>query len=303
MVAYMKSGALGRMTAVRGFCYKRRQSIGATPPSEIPAGVNYDLWLGPAPVRPFTRNRYHYNWHWHWDYGNGDIGNQGVHEMDRARWGAGITEPPRRVTAIGGRLGYTDDGETPNTLIVNYDYGPSAVPFTFEVRGLDTDPFRGCRIGVIFDLEHGHVVNPSYETATAFDRDGKQIRTFGGGGNHFRNFIDAVKAGDPARVAAGPADGHLSASLCHLANVSYRTGTSGPLAGMRAPFGSPVADDAFDRMREHLTAQGVVPATATVTRGATLAFDGAAERIDGHPAADALLTREYRAPFTPPAFG
>ncbi len=303
MIAYLKSGALGKVVAVRGFCYKRRTSIGKTPESEIPKGVNYDLWLGPAPERTFTRNRFHYNWHWHWDTGNGDIGNQGVHEIDRARWGLGVTTHPTSITSIGGRLGYEDDGETPNTLITNFDYGTGSIPFTFEVRGLETDPYRGCRIGVIYDCEQGYVVNPSYEAATAFDKAGSQIKTFGGWGDHFRNFIDAVKATDPAKIAATPLDGHLSASLCHLANVSYRTGTAQGLEKMPPPFGNPVADDAFTRMKEHLKAQGVDPAKATVVRGRTIAFDGASHTVPGDPAADALLTREYRKPFTLPSFG
>ncbi|MEK7767416.1 MAG: Gfo/Idh/MocA family oxidoreductase, partial [bacterium] len=178
MVAYLRSGALGPLTAVRAFCYKRRTSIGKQPPAPVPQGVDYDLWLGPAPVRPFTRNRFHYNWHWHWDYGNGDIGNQGVHEMDRARWGLGATGHPARIMSVGGRLGYEDDGETPNTLITLFDWG--AVPLLFEVRGLETDEYRGCRIGVIYDCRDGYVVNPNYESATVFDKNGKQLKTFGG---------------------------------------------------------------------------------------------------------------------------
>lgn len=300
MIAYLRSGELGALTAVRGFCYKRRTSIGKQPEAPVPKGVDYDLWLGPAPVRPFTRNRFHYNWHWNWDYGCGDIGNQGVHELDRARWGLGVTTHPKRILSAGGRLGYEDDGQTPNTMVTFYDYG--TIPLLFEVRGLETDPYRGCRIGVIFDLEHGSVVNPDYETATVFDRDGKQIKTFGGGGDHFRGYIDAILANDPAKAVAPPAEGHLSASLCHLANVSYRTGSSAPLSGA-APFGNAVADEAFTRMRDHLAAQGVDPAKTAYTRGGLIAFDPGAERIPGDAGADALLTRVYRKPFTLPVLG
>jgi len=300
MIAYLRSGELGALTAVRGFCYKRRTSIGKQPEAPVPKGVDYDLWLGPAPVRPFTRNRFHYNWHWNWDYGCGDIGNQGVHELDRARWGLGATTHPSRILSVGGRLGYEDDGQTPNTTITYYDYG--SVPLLFEVRGLETDPYRGCRIGVIYDLKGGFVLNPDYETATVFDVNGKPIKTFGGGGDHFRGYIDAILANDPAKAVAPPAEGHLSASLCHLANVSYRTGQAAPLSG-KPPFGNDVADEAFGRMRDHLVSQGLEAATTSYTRGSVIAFDGTAEAVPGNPKADALLTRVYRTPFTLPRIG
>lgn len=301
MAAFLRAETLGPLVAVRGYCYKRRTSIGTAPAAEVPAGVDYDLWLGPAPTRPFTRNRFHYNWHWHWDYGNGDIGNQGVHEMDRARWGLGAAGHPRRIRSLGGRFGYTDDGETPNTMLTWFDWG--SVPLLFEVRGLETPAHRDCKIGVIFDCRDGSIVNPSYESATAFDRDGKTVRTFGGWGDHFRNFLDAVRAGDPARVTASPAEGHLAVSLCHLANASYRTGEARTLRKNESPFGNAVADEAFARMRAHLAEQGADLARTPCTVGRDLAFDGATETIPGHPAADQLLTREYRKPFTLPSFG
>ncbi|MEK7766613.1 MAG: gfo/Idh/MocA family oxidoreductase, partial [bacterium] len=135
------------------------------------------------------------------------------------------------------------------------------------------------------------------------DKNGKQLKTFGGGGNHFRGFIDAVFANDPVKVTAPPAEGHLSASLCHLANVSYRTGEPAGLGAAGAPFGHEIADEAFGRMRDHLKAQGVDPARAEYRRGRAVVFDGVAERIPADAQADALLTREYRKPFTLPALG
>src|SRR5256712_5304220 len=132
----LREGVIGDVYMARGLCFKWRDTIGKKPDGTVPQGVDYDLWLGPAPARPFNPNRFHYNWHWNWDYGNGDIGNQGIHEMDVARWGLGKSEAPRKVISIGGRFGYQDDGQTPNTQIALFDYGDSLL--IFEVRGVPT---------------------------------------------------------------------------------------------------------------------------------------------------------------------
>src|SRR5438552_9367562 len=123
----------------KGLCYKWSNTIGRTQESPVPPGVNYDMWLGPAPQRPFSKNRFHYNWHWHWDYGNGDLGNPGIHQMDIARWGLNKNTLPYSVVGLGGRFGYEDDGQTPNTALTFYDYGDSHL--IFEVRGRPTEPF------------------------------------------------------------------------------------------------------------------------------------------------------------------
>ena len=139
-VQWIQAGNLGKITAARGFCYKRRDSIGKTTgPQPIPATVNYDLWTGPAPLVPPHRNNpkngpIHYDWHWVYLYGNGDVGNQGIHQMDVARWFLGESGLPRHTLSIGGRLGYIDDGDTPNTQVVIHDY--ATAPLIFEVRGL-----------------------------------------------------------------------------------------------------------------------------------------------------------------------
>ena len=117
-IDFLRSGKLGQIYMAKGLCYKPRGSIGHKPDGPVPANVDYDIWLGPAPKRPFNPNRFHYNWHWNWDYGNGDLGNQGIHQMDLARWGLGKNELPKAVMASGGRFGYSDDGQTPNTLHV-----------------------------------------------------------------------------------------------------------------------------------------------------------------------------------------
>ena len=161
---YLRSGRLGKILRARGFCYKRRPSIGqANGPQPIPAGVHYDLWCGPAPLKPLRRERFHYDWHWFWQTGNGDIGNQGVHEMDMCRWMLGEKGFPPRVFSIGGRFGYEDDGETANTQVAVLDY--PAAPLIFEVRGLperagveNMDHYRGVRIGFVIDCEEGSFV-------------------------------------------------------------------------------------------------------------------------------------------------
>src|SRR5947199_457361 len=120
-VQKMRDGLLGDLYLSRGLCYKWRDTIGRAPEEPVPAGVNYDLWTGPAPMKPFTRNRFHYNWHWIWDTGNGDMGNQGIHEMDVARWGLGVGFPTK-ASAIGGHFMFDDDQQTPNTLNCAFEY-------------------------------------------------------------------------------------------------------------------------------------------------------------------------------------
>src|SRR5262249_11232721 len=144
----IKSGQLGKLLLARGLCYNSRDSIGFKQPSDLPAEVGFNLWLGAAAERPFHTNLVHYNWHWFWDFGNGDIGNQGVHEMDVARWGIPGATLPKSVVSLGGRFGYKDQAETPNTQIALFDYGNTQL--IFEVRGLKTEPLRGERVGNIF---------------------------------------------------------------------------------------------------------------------------------------------------------
>src|SRR5216683_7150884 len=131
----MRAGVIGDVYMARGLCFKWRDTIGRTPEESVPAGVDYNLWTGPAPLHAFTRNRFHYNWHWFWDYGNGDIGNQGIHEMDIARWGLGVRFP-NKVSAMGGHVMFDDDQETPNTMVANFEFeeGGKKKFLVFEVR-------------------------------------------------------------------------------------------------------------------------------------------------------------------------
>ncbi len=166
-VAWVRAGNLGRIKVARGLCYKPRNSIGkVTAPTAIPANIDYDLWCGPAPMVPLMRSRLHYDWHWVWDTGNGDLGNQGIHQMDIARWFLGEQTLSPKIFSIGGRLGYVDDGQTPNTQFVFHDY--DVAPLIFEVRGLpekkgapQMDKYRGGSVAVIIESENGHVQEPN----------------------------------------------------------------------------------------------------------------------------------------------
>jgi predicted dehydrogenase len=293
---FLAEGKLGAIKVSRGLCYKRRTSIGKKPDGPVPKGVDYNLWLGPAPERPFNPNFFHYNWHWHWDTGNGDIGNQGVHEIDKARWYLGKNTFPLKVSCVGGRFGYEDDGETPNTQIAVFDYGDSQL--VFEVRGLETEKYMGEQIGNIVHCKDGYVSG-----TTAYDPAGKKIamdvKDDGRATDHFRNFIEAVKAAKPEMLNADVLEGHLSASLCHLANISYRLGQQRPIT-KDDPFASEEGNEAFNRMRKHLTENGVDLSKTQLQVGRTLSFDGKTEKFVGDPEADKLLTREYRKPFVVP---
>src|SRR5262245_27479818 len=183
-IAFLRSGKLGSIYMAKGLCYKRRDSIGHKANAAVPAGVDYDLWLGPAPQQPFNPNRFHYNWHWNWDYGNGDLGNQGIHQMDLARWGLGKSELPKAVVASGGRFGYSDDGQTPNTLSVAFEFDDAELQF--EVRGLITNDEAKVKIGDIFYGTEGILAITSYESWQAFYGPRLQPGERGnGGGDHY----------------------------------------------------------------------------------------------------------------------
>jgi predicted dehydrogenase len=254
---FLHSGKLGQIYLAKGLCYKRRDSIGHKPDEPVPSGLDYDLWTGPAPKHPFNRNLVHYNWHWFWDFGNGDVGNQGIHQMDLARWGLGKNEMPKSVMASGGRYGYTDDGQTPNTLSVAFDFGDSELQF--EVRGLSTNDEQGVRVGDIFYGTEGILAITSYQDwQVFFGHKLKKGPGGSGGGDHFANFVKAVRARDRKLLNADIEEGHLSSAYCHLGNIAYRLGRK-------------------------------------------LHINPSTESFVNDPEADAMLTREYRAPFVVPA--
>jgi predicted dehydrogenase len=266
-VQRMREGEMGEVYMARGLCYKWRDTIGHTPVSAVPAGVDYDLWTGPAPSRPFTKTRFHYNWHWFWDTGNGDLGNQGIHEVDIARWGLGVTHPTK-VSAIGGKFMFDDDQETPNTLTASYEFESAGRPkmMTFEVRhwispheaGINGEK-PGNTIGNQFYGSKGYLVIDNYNKYYSFmGKDQTPGPAATANDHHYANFVDAVRSRRREDLNAEIEEGALSCNLVHLANISYRVGR-------------------------------------------TLHWDAKTLTCVGDPEANAMLTRAYRAPFTVPA--
>ncbi|HEX5176016.1 MAG TPA: gfo/Idh/MocA family oxidoreductase, partial [Chthoniobacteraceae bacterium] len=321
---WASEGNLGKILWVRGTCYKRRASIGKVDGEQpIPAGVDYDLWCGPAPKKPLMRTKLHYDWHWVWDTGNGDLGNQGIHQMDIARWFLGEDALSPKVFSVGGRVGYVDDGETPNTMFLVHDY-PKA-PLIFEVRGLPSktdskqmDQYRGASIGVVVQFEGGHLLIPNYTSVAAYDKDDKMIKRWGsfpapkdggdpgapdnsGQESHFANFIRAVRSRKPSDLNAEILEGHLSSALCHTGNISHRLGKKMAPGAIREKIkANKEAVDSFERMAEHLQANNVNIANEQLALGEFLQMDPKTERFIGNANADKLLTRDYRAPFVVP---
>jgi predicted dehydrogenase len=306
---WVKNEPLGKLQYARALCYKRRPSIGmVNGPQAAPATVDYDLWCGPAAKLPLTRSRLHYDWHWVWNTGSGDLGNQGIHQMDIARRFLGEEALSPGVFAIGGRLGYIDDAETPNSLIVFHDY--KKAPLIFEVRGLPSasdakgmDKYRGASVGVIVQYENGHILCPDYDNAIAFDANGKELKKFSppSSGSHYANFLQAVRSRKTADLHGKILDGHISSALCHTANIAYRLGKKFPPGEIAEKIkGNQDAKDSFDRLTTHLAANKIDLTTEQLTFGTHLQFDPISEKFIGNPDADHLLTREYRGSFVVP---
>ncbi len=254
----LRGGLVGDVYLSRGLCYKWRDTIGRKPREAVPAGFDYDLWLGPAPDRGFTRNRYHYNWHWFWDTGNGDLGNQGIHEIDTARWGLGVAFP-NKVSAIGGHVMFDDDQETPNVLNCAFEFdmpdgkrrlmefevrhwmtnheaeigvfgGGSVLPPAGLTSGQEAAPLgppsgKPGTIGNIFYGPGGYLAIQEYESYKYWLGERQEPSPVSRGKeNHFANFIDCVRSRKKEDLTAPVEEGHISCTLVHLANVSYRLG-------------------------------------------------------------------------------
>lgn len=265
-VQKMRAGELGDVYMSRGLCYKSRNTIGKTPVEAVPPGVDYDMWTGPAPLRPFTKNRFHYNWHWFWDTGNGDLGNQGIHEVDIARWGLGVGHPTK-VSSIGGKFMFDDDQETPNTQTCSFEFNVNgkAKMMTFEVRhwysnheaGIGGEK-AGNTIGNTFYGSEGYLVIDGYNKYQTFmGKEGKPGPARTERDTHFENFIAAVRSRKPGDLTAEIEEGALSCNLVHLANISYRLGR-------------------------------------------TLHWDEKTWTVKGDAEANAMLTRAYRKPYVVP---
>ncbi len=329
-VRWVRDGNLGTIRHAVGTCFNPRLPIGKVGRGEIPSGLDYDLWTGPAPLEPLARQNLHYDWHWFYDYGNGDLGNQGIHEMDIARWFLGHAALSPRVMSIGGRLGYYDDGQTPNTQLVYHDYdGP---PLIFEVRGLpkalqhqasqtewgrnmDLPPgYEGPRaIGVTVVCEGGRLlVEGGGQAVLAFDPKGEVIRRFekqdqfGLGwtkGDHyiFQGWLQAMRSRNIGDLVADILEGHLSSALCHTGMISHRLGRTCPNDQIREQIqGNPLAADRFAELQEHLARNGVDLARSQLTCGVWLTMDPASEQFLDNDAANQLLRRQYRRPYVVP---
>jgi len=309
---YIQEGKMGAIKWSRGFCYKPRFSgngivNGTNGPTSPPETVDYNLWCGPAEMEPLRRKQLHYKWHWVWNTGNGDLGNQGIHEMDLARWALGGPEKlAPRVISIGGRFAVGDAGETGNTQIVFLDYKPA--PLIFEVQGLprkkgdsSMDNYRGTRIGIVVQCEDGYFVGGG-GGGWAYDNDGEKIKQFkgGGGGGHHQNFIDAVRSRKVSDLNADIEKGHISSALCHMGNVSYRLGKKMPVSEIKDAIGDN-ADlmDSFERMLEHLKANDVDLEKEPITMGPMLTMNTKKERFvrEHSDWANMYLKRNYREPF------
>jgi predicted dehydrogenase len=234
----MRDGLIGDVYMARGLCFKWRDTIGRTPVEPVPAGVDYNLWLGPAPKTEFTKNHFHYNWHWFWAYGNGDIGNQGIHQVDVARWGLGVTYPTK-ISATGGHFMFDDDQETPNTLNASFEFndGGKKKILVFEVRHWMTNHEAGIGEGGKAPNTVGAVFYGSKGYVAIWDEDHGRYQSFLGKeqepgpsgedrGNNWANFIAAVRTGKQSDLNAPIEEGAISTTLVHLANISYRLGRS-----------------------------------------------------------------------------
>tara|TARA_R110002096_G_scaffold435128_1_gene659447 strand:+ start:1168 stop:2670 length:1503 start_codon:yes stop_codon:yes gene_type:complete len=322
-VKFVQDGGLGKIQYVKGMCYKPRASIGKGGGGEIPEGVDYNAWCGPAQMEsPLGRQRFHYDWHWFYEYGNGDMGNQGIHQMDVARWYLGEDAIAPRSMSIGGRLGYDDDGETPNTQIVYHDY--DAAPLIFETRGLPSakkfqedgwganmstpDKFPEEKgIGVVVVCEGGSVYTNAQGLVLVKDKDGNDMdvpEPFESEDN-FTNFISAVKSRKVEDQNADCEETHISSALCHTGLISHRLGQRLDKEEILERIkDDSVLTDRFESMSDHLKKNGVDPKGDSVVMGPMLKFNPESEWAEGNgeldDPANRLATRVYREPFVVP---
>ncbi len=300
------SGKLGKVQVARALCYKRRNTIGNRPIGPAPAQIDFNLWCGPAQMLPYHANLVHYNWHWFWEFGNGDIGNQGVHQFDIARWGIKNATLPRSVVSLGGRFGYSDQGETPNTQISVMDFGETQL--IFEVRGLVSPTYMNNSVGNIFHCEEGTVISPTQyipkgrTQAEALPRPEREAARRPGGNDHFRNFVLAARARRRADLNADILEGHYSSALCHLANISQRLGRDVNAMGRGQLLGEhPEVRATLERMESHLvTGHNLRIEDLVYKAGPKLELEAGRESFVSNHEANRLLTRTPRQGFAVP---
>jgi len=291
-------------------------------PQKVPESVDYNLWCGPVPKGPLMRKNLHYDWHWVWATGCGEIGNNGPHQLDVCRWVLGQSELPKRVMSIGGRFGYDDDGETPNTQIAIYDYEPA--PIIYEVRGLPSktgdsnmDVYRAVstagvvmqsgrpspspNTGVVVQCEGGYA---DLTSRVFYDNNGKEIKRFKSSSlGPQPNFIKAVRSRKISDIRTDILEGHLSTCLCHMGNISHRIGVESSNEQIKEIIrGDKDSLEAFERFADHLAANGVSLKKMPAVLGPWLKMDSSKEKFVGKFSrrANKLLTRNYRKPFVVP---
>ena len=307
LAKWLKEGNLGKIQYATAFANKARRSIGKrTEPLPIPETLDYELWCGPARKEPIYRDRLQYDCSFTWNMGDGESCNQGVHEVDIARWILGYTGLPTRTMSIGGRFLFNDAGDVPNTQILCYDY-PQA-PILYEVHNLpkskeflttekwSTQPdFKGLKVGVCIQCEGGYTLGRD-----AFDNAGKKIQSFHqDAGDHFSNFIQALRSGKREDLHADILEGHLSTSICHAGNISYRLGHAAGVAEQQKQVGELACwREMHARYLKYLDDLGVDPNSSTL--GPWLECDAAAECIKDSAEANRLVKGFYREPFVVP---
>ncbi len=311
MASWLKDGNLGRIQFVTCVANKLRAPIGKrSEPLPVPDTLDYDLWCGPAVKVPVYRNQFQYDCSFDWNMGDGESCNQGVHEVDVARWILGYNTLPRRTMSIGGRFFVNDAGNVPNTQIIYYDY--PEVPILYELHNLpkakeflvpsDSTKYasrnmpnhRGMATGVSVQCEGGYTL-----ATTAYDKSGKQVKSFGRAENHFANFIKALRSGKQEDLNADVLEGHISTSICHVGNISYRVGAAAPVESQRKLVGDlPCWKDMFERYLKYLDDIGEDPNTSTL--GRVLEIDSERECIKNNDEANKIVKGFYREPYVVP---
>jgi len=304
-IRFIESGQAGRVLSAHAYCYRRRTSIGFQPAEPPPKELDFDIWLGPAPVIPYHRNLTSGNWHWFPEFGNGECGAQGIHQLDVARWGLGDPTHPKRVVTVGGRFSFFDQGYTPNTLLAYLDYGRTGI--TFEVRGLPTEPFPGWipsfanlgrMVGNAFYLEDGVLVDNVFfkkdGTIHYIPSDDAALDSVSGTGP-FVNFVKAIRG--EAAPDCDIQQGHLSASLIHLIQISLERGTDIVLADFLRSDLPAGLEEAGERLKKHLIEANLDPTCELVRIGRELHFIPEEERFVNDPASDMLLSKTPRMGF------
>lgn len=299
----IRKGKYGKLQTANIQIFRPRTSIGFKQAVKPPQELDYDLWVGPAPKHSYRPNLVHYQWHWIWDYGNGEIANLGSHEFEMARWAMPEGALPQSVISLGGRFGYEDQGQTPNTQLSVFDFGETKL--ICQQRGLHKEKSIKMSIdfhtdaGVVRDgkfFPRGHRQEEVIENAPAEGLPENYAR------EHFENFIACVRSRKQEDLNGPLLDGHRTAMLAHLGNISYRMGEDVPFRQQPSElFGNQLAHESLEGMKRHLVDMANIDLSNTPYRlGRALQFDAETEKFVGSPEADQMLGKTYRESFALP---